>query len=252
MSFTADAFIANIESRIGWNGQHVWSFYGLSKGTPWCDGEISFAFNKIGARKKWCNGKPSFYVPDAQQWMEKNWHTVYDYRGKGSIQNVKKGDVIIFMWTKGSRDHIGACRETTHSPETILTIEGNTSGHIVARRTREKKYIFAVYRPPFDGSGPEPFDPLVVDGEMGYMTNTRLQRWLGVTEDGVIGKNTVRALQKKIGMTGKDVDGDWGTKTTRSLQRFLAKQGLPVVVDGKRGKATIKALQKYLNKVVTK
>ena len=248
MSFTADAFIANIESRLGWNGQHVWSFYGLDKGTAWCAGEISFAFNKIGAKAKWYGGRPVFYVPYAQQWMAKNWETVYDYRGKGSLKNVKKGDVIIFMWTKGSRDHIGACRKTTGSGGEILTTEGNTSGGKVARRTREKKYIFAVYRPPWNGgTGPDPLEPLDVDGEMGFMTKTRLQRWLGVEEDGQIGPATTKALQKQAGLTGKNVDGEWGPITTKALQKYLG-----VKQTGKMDKDTVKALQKHLNKVVTK
>ena len=257
MAFTADDFIASLESRLGWNGQHIWVFYGLKRGTPWCDGEISYALDKIGAKKKWNNGKPSFYVPEAQEWMAINWYTVFDYRGKGSLKNIRKGDVIIFMWTKGSRDHIGAVRATgtvknKKGEICVLSVEGNTSGGIVDNRTREKKYILAVYRPPFDGSGPDPFEPLVIDGEMGWMTNTRLQRWLKVAEDGVIGKKTVKALQKKIGMTGKQVDGEWGKKTTKALQEYLTGQGFPVKVDGSCGKATIKALQKYLNKVVTK
>ena len=253
MSFTADAFISNIESRHGWNGQHVWNFYGLKKGTPWCDGEISYAFNKIGARKKWCGGKPSFYVPEAQAWMAKHWQTVYDYRGKGSIKNVKKGDVIIFMWTKGSRDHIGAAREdgtvkNKNGETCVLTVEGNTSGGIVDDRTRAKKYIFAVYRPPWNGgTGPDPIEPLDVDGEMGLLTKERLQRWLDVEEDGQIGPDTTKALQKKVGLTGKNVDGEWGPITTKALQKYLG-----VKQTGKMDKDTVKALQKYLNKVVTK
>ena len=66
MAFTANDFVANMELRLGWGGSHIWSFYGLARGTPWCDGEISYTFRQIGARKKWCGGKPSFYVPDAQ------------------------------------------------------------------------------------------------------------------------------------------------------------------------------------------
>lgn len=249
MSFTADDFIKNMISRLGWDGSHVWSFYGLARGTAWCDGEISYTFNKIGARKKWCGGKPSFYVPDAQRWMAANWETVYDYRGKGSLKKVKKGDVVIFMWTRGSRDHIGACRATTGSADTILSIEGNTSGHKVAKRTRKKKYIYAVYRPPYNGSTPEPFMPLDVDGEMGYMTIVRLQQWLGVPQDGEIGPQTTKALQKKIGMTGKQVDGEWGKKTTEKLQRYLTRSGFDVKIDRSCGKETIKALQRFLNSV---
>lgn len=46
------------------------------------------------------------------------------------------------------------------------------------------------------------------------------------------------------------VDGRWGTKTTKALQRFLNKAvDADVVVDGRMGPRTWRALQVYLNKV---
>lgn len=249
MAFTAEAIIANIESRLGEGGSHVWKFYGLATGTSWCVAEVSYTFNKTGNRTRWYGGKPVFYVPYAQEWMAKHWTTVYDYRKGGKLANVKKGDVIIFMWKIGSRDHIGFARAKGTSAE-LYTVEGNTSGSRVANRTRAKKYIFGVYRPPYNGS--EKLDPLVVDGDMGFETNCRLQRFLGVTEDGVIGRITTKAWQKKIGMSKKDQDGDWGTLTWKATQRYLTSEGFPVMVTGQKNKATIMALQKFLNKKVTK
>lgn len=151
MAFTADAIIANIESRLGDSGQHVWSFYKLAKGAPWCAGEVSYTFNKTGNAARWYGGKPVFYVPYAQEWMAKHYDTVYDYRSGGDLSKVKKGDVVIFMWTRGSRDHIGFARAAGEAGK-LYTIEGNTNGGIVAKRTREKKYIFAVYRPPYSAT----------------------------------------------------------------------------------------------------
>ena len=136
MAFTADAIIANIESRLGDSGRHVWSYYGLASETPWCLGEVCYTFAKTGNKSRIFDGKPVFYVPTAQIWLAKNYKTIYDYRTGGSLANVRKGDIIIFMWTRGSRDHI----------------EGNTSGGKVARRTRAKKHIYAVYRPPYSTS----------------------------------------------------------------------------------------------------
>ena len=101
-------------------------------------------------------------------------------------------------------------------------------------------------------SGGATLEPLEVDGIMGYETITRLQRWLGVSEDGAIGRITTKALQKKIGMPKKEQDGEWGEKTTLALQRYLNTQGYGLVTNGKKDKATVKALQRYLNKVVTK
>lgn len=149
MRFTADNFIKNMSSRLGWSGRHVWSYYGLASGTAWCAGEISYTFAKMGQKGMWYGGKPVFYVPYAQEWMAKNYKTVYDYRGKGSLSNSRKGDIVIFMWSRGSRDHIGAVRKTTGSSSTLMTIEGNTNGGVVANRTRAKVNIYAVYRPPY-------------------------------------------------------------------------------------------------------
>lgn len=148
MAFTADEIIANIESRLGDSGAHVWSFYRLASGTPWCSGEVSYTFDKTGNRARIFDGKPVFYVPTAQIWMAEHWQTVYDYRSGGDLSKVRKGDVVIFMWTRGSRDHIGFARATGTSGK-LHTIEGNTSGGKVAERTREKKYIYGVYRPPY-------------------------------------------------------------------------------------------------------
>ena len=67
-------------------------------------------------------------------------------------------------------------------------------------------------------------EPLVVDGEIGKNTIRALQRVLnqearaGLTEDGISGPKTVRALQARIGTT---VDGVWGKNTTRALQERL-------------------------------
>lgn len=154
MAFTADAIIANIESRLGDSGRHVWDFYKMATGAPWCVGEVSYTFNKTGNKSKWYGGKAVFYVPWAQEWMAKHWTTVYDYRGTGELANVRKGDVVIFMWTKGSRDHIGFARAKGTDSE-LNTVEGNTSGGIVAKKTRAKKNIYAVYRPPYQGTSKE-------------------------------------------------------------------------------------------------
>lgn len=148
MAFTSDAIIANIESRLGDGGDHVWHFYKMAYGAPWCSGEVSYTFNKTGNKARWYGGRPVFYVPYAQEWMAKHWETVYDYRRGGDLSKVKKGDVVIFMWKRGSRDHIGFARAAGEAGQ-LFTVEGNTNGGKVAKRTRAKKYIFAVYRPPY-------------------------------------------------------------------------------------------------------
>lgn len=154
MAFTADAIIANIESRLGDGGGHVWNFYKMAYGAPWCSGEVSYTFAKTGNKSKIFGGKPVFYVPTAQVWLENHYKTIYDYRRGGDLSDVRKGDIVIFMWTRGSRDHIGFARASGEAGK-IDTIEGNTSGGKVAKRTRVKANVYAVYRPPYSGSAPK-------------------------------------------------------------------------------------------------
>lgn len=102
---------------------------------------------------------------------------------------------------------------------------------------------------------------LSVDGKCGKSTVKALQKYLGVTQDGIIsgqnsalkkyhpaltavkygkgGSATVRSMQKWLGITQ---DGQWGRNTSVALQKKLG-----VAQDGIAGANTIKALQKFLN-----
>lgn len=46
----------------------------------------------------------------------------------------------------------------------------------------------------------------------------QLQKWLAITQDGVMGQATVKALQKKLGVT---VDGIFGTNSMKAWQKYL-------------------------------
>lgn len=59
------------------------------------------------------------------------------------------------------------------------------------------------------------------------------------------GSLMVKALQKKVGVTA---DGYMGKNTVKALQKYLNKKGYDLSVDGYMGVATVKAWQKYLNK----
>jgi resuscitation-promoting factor RpfA len=79
---------------------------------------------------------------------------------------------------------------------------------------------------------------LDVDGVLGPLTVTEMQKWSGSYPDGIWGPKTSRALQSKVGANvtgirdrqttyavqayvGADSDGVWGRQTTSYLQRFL-------------------------------
>ena len=58
----------------------------------------------------------------------------------------------------------------------------------------------------------------------GSQVITALQRKLKISDDGIGGPGTVRALQIMLGFKGHDVDGIAGVKTTKALQELLNNQ----------------------------
>ena len=102
--------------------------------------------------------------------------------------------------------------------------------------------------------------PLAVDGVGGINTVRHLQKFLGLTmTDGITiredlqkyvpaltayeygnGSPTVKAMQRWLGM--KDPDGLWGPNTSKTLQKVVG-----VAQDGIFGTNSMKALQTYLN-----
>ena len=65
------------------------------------------------------------------------------------------------------------------------------------------------------------FKPGRPDGRPGKMTYAAIQRWAHVLKvDGVLGPNTRRAVQAKLGVKA---DGKWGKMTISELQRRLNK-----------------------------
>ena len=146
------------------------------------------------------------------------------------------------------RDHTGIIDHI--EGDYVICIEGNTSGSgsqwnggMVCKKRRHYSEICAVARPAY--AKPKPYKntkEMAVDGDFGYQTIYRMQRWLGVKVDGDIGKNTIKALQERV---GTKQDGLWGHGTTKRLQEFLG-----VKADGDFGKKTIEALQAHLNNVI--
>ena len=117
-----------------------------------------------------------------------------------------------------------------------------------------------------------------VDGEWGCDTTYLAQKVFGTTQDGEVsdqssdcreflpacldmswefvylpeyGSDLIRAIQRKIGLTGEDVDGIAGYVTVMYLQKWLNKEmNLVLDTDGILGEKTCKAFQKYLNSKV--
>ena len=63
----------------------------------------------------------------------------------------------------------------------------------------------------------------------------KLQKWVGVKEDGILGETTVKAWQKKIGAS---VDGSFGTHSAKIWQRYLNENDKAVYPTVKPSKPT--------------
>lgn len=218
---------------LGQGGSKFRKFCGLPSGSAWCDAFVTTIFAEAGNANLFCGGTKQTYCPTTIKWCRQHLAEVPPYLALPS-------DIIFFDWEPNSiPNHIGFVRERKDC-EAIYTIEGNTSGGIVAEKVRNTKYVCGIYRPHFKAS----FDtskPLVIDGYFGYNSIAMLQKALGVGVDGILGQGTVKALQKKCGATA---DGLWGRATSKAVQKWLG-----VTVDGYFGTNSVKALQGWINKV---
>jgi beta-N-acetylhexosaminidase len=82
---------------------------------------------------------------------------------------------------------------------------------------------------------------LPITGNLGPLTTTALQRWLGVTQTGAMNVATIKALQARIGMTPVGV---WGPRSMAALQTYLGTSHDGATTWNAR---TVKLLQMYLN-----
>lgn len=222
------------QKHLGQGGARFRKFCGLPSGAAWCNAYVDYVANEGGVSSLYFNGKKMTYCPTSMNWCSKNLACVPLYLALPM-------DIIYFDWEPNNvPNHIGFVRERKNCDE-IYTIEGNTSGGIVAQKTRTAKYVCGIYRPHLKGK----FDAnkkLVVDGKCGYHTIAIMQKWLKVEVDGILGLTTLKTLQKKVGVSA---DGVWGKGTSKAVQKLVGAKA-----DGYFGENSVKALQTYLNKVV--
>ena len=225
--------LAIAKKYLGQGGSKFRKFCGLPAGAAWCDAYVTTIFAEAGNKSLFCDGTKQTYCPTTIKWCRQHLAEVPPYLALPS-------DIIFFDWEPNEiPNHIGFVRERKDC-EAIYTIEGNTSGGIVAEKVRNTKYVCGIYRPHFKAT----FDtskPLVIDGYFGYNSIAMLQKALGVGIDGILGQGTVKALQRKCGASA---DGLWGRATSKAVQKWLG-----VTVDGYFGPNSVKALQRWINKV---
>lgn len=232
------------KSYLGDGGSRFRQFCGLPSNAAWCAAFVSYIFAKGNDANLFYGGRKVVYVPSAQTWCRANLAEIPIYMAMPM-------DIITFDWNKNTvPDHIGFVRARKSDME-IYTIEGNTSGGIVAERTRPHKYISGVWRPQFRPTSFTTLKKLVIDGQFDYNSIACLQLALrrgGYYKgniDGILGKATVKALQKKAS-DGSGIriacDGAWGVKTTKAIQKWLN-----IKVDGWWGEKSTKSLQRWIN-----
>ena len=228
------------KSYLGKGGSIFRQFCGLPSNAAWCAAFVSYIFAKGNDASLFYGGKKVVYVPSAEKWLFADCASIPIYLAMPM-------DVVTFDWNNnGTSDHIAFARKRKSDTE-LYTIEGNTSGGIVANRVRPAKYISGCFRIGFAPSSSWSADKsLAIDGECGYNTIAVLQKVLkkkgcySDKVDAILGKNTVKGIQKLCGVAQ---DGSWGQKTSKAFQKLLG-----VSADGWFGENSVKAMQKWLNK----
>lgn len=222
---------------IGNKGESARKYCGLPASAAWCCAFVCWIFNLGGDAKLFYGGKKVTYCPTAIKWCQANLANIPIYLAMPM-------DVIFFDWNNnGTADHIGFVRGRV-SDQKVNTIEGNTNGGVVANKTRPEKYVLGCYRPNFPASFK--IAKLDVDGQFGYNSIAMLQTALKKSKhykgkvDGILGKQTIKALQARAGVAQ---DGSWGKKTSKAVQKMIG-----VTQDGWFGENSVKALQTWINK----
>lgn len=222
------------KSHLGEGGSKAWEYCGMSGG-PWCCAEVSLVAGETN-KKLFYGGRKCTYCPTAMAYDKAHYARVPMYLAMG-------GDRIYFDWNgNGVPDHIG---EVDHriSTDTIATVEGNTGSPArVRKKERPAKYVLGIYRPEYQPAAMPKKEKLSEDGAFEFKSIYMLQIALGVKADCILGKGTVKALQKKAGVVP---DGDWGAKTSRAVQKMTGAK-----IDGDFYKESVKALQTWINKAV--
>ena len=148
---TGNKIIEIARKYLGNNGKKFCADYGIPWGSHWCCAFVWDIFRIAGASPLFYGGQRTAYVPTAQMWLHANCEHV-------KMSNARAGDIVVFTWNgdgynqeRGSRDHIGFVRKAGTS-YTVYTLEGNTGASMptastVMERTRDARYIFAIYRP---------------------------------------------------------------------------------------------------------
>ena len=127
---------------LGNNGDKYTDWYGLSRGTPYCNIFVTWLmyntsdnlYNGQYPSKTECND--AYTVATSQWFMEQNrW-------GDRNYDKLVAGDIIYFDWDGGGVDHVGIVKSVEN--DFIITIEGNSTNALVCENKyrRDSSVIF--------------------------------------------------------------------------------------------------------------
>lgn len=223
------------QKHLGEGGSKFRRFCGLPAGAAWCNAYVDYVANEGDDESLYFNGHKMTYCPTSMSWCRKNLAQI-------PIYLAMEMDIIYFDWEpNGIPNHIGFVRARKSDAE-VYTIEGNTSGGIVAQKTRVEKYVCGVFRPHFKGSWKDA--ALEIDGYFGYNSIAMLRKALGMKPSSLLSRAVILELQKQVGVAQ---DGSWGIRTSKAIQKNLCGfKGKDI--DGAFGVKSVKALQKWINK----
>ena len=145
---TGASVLAKAKTHLGESGTITWNWYGQLKGQAWCAMFVSRVLAEAGVSPRFKTA--SVGVADA--WLSANATWV-------KYNDMKEGDIVVYTWsptgagnTKSGnvKSHIGIVARRVDS-NTFKAVEGNTTdsngNYRVCVKTRNRKYIYAVYRP---------------------------------------------------------------------------------------------------------
>lgn len=213
------------------------NYYGTS-GVPYCAMFITWVFRQAGTTPP---GGDFAHCPTGIKAMKKLGLEVNKH-------DAQPGDIVFFDWDGGVSDHVGIVERNLGNA--LQTIEGNTtvawkSGG-VGRRTRSFGVVCNVFRPRYDSAPPAPQarKTITVDGYFGRDSIRALQTRLGTLADGVISSQP--AVNKQY--LPNAVSGwEWVARNAKGSTCVKAWQKLTgAVPDGYFGRETVMKTQQFL------
>lgn len=214
---TGAKIVTTAEKYLDKCGSKFCKDYGLNYIVEWCCIYVWDIFRMAGASDLCFGGRKICNCGVADEWLREHATYIKD------ISKAKAGDIIIMTWSssgghnkrQGSRQHIGIVIRSNGS-KSVDTIEGNTGSAScnkskVHYRTRELKYIYAIYRPKYAADKKQPDLTALIKNTLSgkYGTGDERKKALGDNYAAVqkevtrISKLTNDALSGKYG-TGED------------------------------------------------